>query len=396
MTGLFNVDGVFQWFEHGCGEAARKIDRCPKEEIRFSPEAVIDTVVNEFADGPIGVDFSQMEVVGEIEEMSGHLVGMQVTVRAPYSGRPDLITLRPSTTRGAPARGAEVKDGYVWAILGPLPKPESAKSFIDKFRTDVTDHAGWLNSDIERCRNDMRNFCHDRVMGRKRNLDAAAAATEALAIPVVPKPNEQRTIPVTRKAMRMVDRPTGPTSDPALQEEVYEDIIRTVTAFGRSEARLPKVASRFDEQDQRDMLLFVLNSNYEGSARGEVFNFKGKTDILIPHQDRNAFIAECKIWKGQAAFREALDQLLGYLAWNDTKAAIVLFIKDGNPSEIIKKASAVLNEMCDVARPPAELESRQDFLFSSTVDRSRKIQLAFLPIVVVPPASSTDRSTTPG
>jgi hypothetical protein len=52
---------------------------------------------------------------------------------------------------------------------------------------------------------------------------------------------------------------------------------------------------------------------------------QGKTDILIRIDGKNIFIAECKFWTGPKGFTETIDQLLGYLSWRDTKAAIVMF-----------------------------------------------------------------------
>ncbi|MER7149859.1 hypothetical protein [Streptomyces lydicus] len=68
---------------------------------------------------------------------------------------------------------------------------------------------------------------------------------------------------------------------------------------------------------------------------GEVFNNTGKTDISIRSADRHVFIGECKIWKSPQGITEALDQLLKYLTWRDTKAALVLFIRSGTPSDVI-------------------------------------------------------------
>jgi hypothetical protein len=65
-----------------------------------------------------------------------------------------------------------------------------------------------------------------------------------------------------------------------------------------------------------------LNGVFEGQATGETFNFQGKTDILIRAQGKNIFIAECKFWKGEKVFLETIDQLLSYLSWRDSKAAI--------------------------------------------------------------------------
>ncbi|MBC7894618.1 MAG: hypothetical protein H7066_04345, partial [Cytophagaceae bacterium] len=70
----------------------------------------------------------------------------------------------------------------------------------------------------------------------------------------------------------------------------------------------------------RDHFLVQLNGQYQGGATGETFNYEGKTDILIRDGDRNVFIAECKIWKGETELLKAVDQILAYLHWRDTKA----------------------------------------------------------------------------
>ncbi len=90
------------------------------------------------------------------------------------------------------------------------------------------------------------------------------------------------------------------------------------------------MTAHLDEEKIRDLLLVFLNAQYEGDAAGEVFNAAGKTDILIRVGDRNVFIAECKIWKGPKTIRDALGQLLSYLTWRDTKAALLVFIRIGD------------------------------------------------------------------
>ena len=95
------------------------------------------------------------------------------------------------------------------------------------------------------------------------------------------------------------------------------------------------------EESLRDVLLVVLNNQF-GPAGGETFSRSGKTDILIPYQGESGvvFIAECKWWHGSAKFTRAIDQLLGYLTWRDTKAALVLFIDRLDATAAITKAAA--------------------------------------------------------
>jgi hypothetical protein len=49
---------------------------------------------------------------------------------------------------------------------------------------------------------------------------------------------------------------------------------------------------------------------------------------LIRHEAANAFVAECKFWSGSKALLKTTEQVLGYLTWRDSKAAIVLFVRN--------------------------------------------------------------------
>src|SRR5207253_7059486 len=79
-----------------------------------------------------------------------------------------------------------------------------------------------------------------------------------------------------------------------------------------------------------------------GQATGETFNFEGKADILIRAEGKNIFIAECKFWRGPESFREALEQLLGYATWRDSKLALVIFNRDRQFSSVLEKIPEVV------------------------------------------------------
>ena len=106
--------------------------------------------------------------------------------------------------------------------------------------------------------------------------------------------------------------------------------------------RNPVTFSSLREEAIRDHFLLQLNGYYEGSATGETFNASGKTDILIRVGDRNIFIAECKFWRGSAEFNNAVDQLLRYLSWRDTKCALVIFNKTKDSSSVRNKMHGVM------------------------------------------------------
>lgn len=65
-----------------------------------------------------------------------------------------------------------------------------------------------------------------------------------------------------------------------LTDDVYQDIVHTIEQMTRAMERTPTDA-RSGEEEIRDLILFVLNANYEGNVRGEVFNKNGKTDLLL-------------------------------------------------------------------------------------------------------------------
>jgi hypothetical protein len=91
------------------------------------------------------------------------------------------------------------------------------------------------------------------------------------------------------------------------------------------------------EKVLRFHFLVQLNGVFEGQATGETFNFQGKTDILIRVDEKSIFIAECKFWKGENSFIETIDQLLSYLSWRDTKAAMVVFNRNADFSDVLAK-----------------------------------------------------------
>ena len=149
------------------------------------------------------------------------------------------------------------------------------------------------------------------------------------------------------------------------------------------------MSAKLDEEEVRDLLLVLLNAQFEGKAAGEVFNCTGKTDILIREGDRNVFIGECKIFAPknkqsvEHVVADALDQLLGYLTWRDTKAALILLIRDADVSTVVGKALATISGHSNHKRPgQISSEERHDFVLHAQGDANREIRLAFLPFLI--------------
>lgn len=169
-----------------------------------------------------------------------------------------------------------------------------------------------------------------------------------------------------------------------LAEADYEAALGVLRNSRNALERSPSMTARLNEEQIRDLLLVNLNAQFEGKAGGEVFNGEGKTDILIREGDRNIFIGECKIWKGPKSIRDALHQLLDvYLVWRDTKAALLLFIRSGHVTEVIKKSIAEIEANPNFKRRGRhDSDERVDFVLHASEDPAREIQLAFLPFAL--------------
>jgi hypothetical protein len=84
--------------------------------------------------------------------------------------------------------------------------------------------------------------------------------------------------------------------------------------------------------------------------------------------------------EGLKTISDTLDQLLGYLTWRDTKAALLLFIRSGAPGDVMPKAIAKFREHPNYKRDGQHsTEERHVFVFHANGDTSREIKIAFLP-----------------
>ena len=112
-----------------------------------------------------------------------------------------------------------------------------------------------------------------------------------------------------------------------LDDPRYFEIIDYIIRLGRDFENYPELNENFNEERYRNYFLPFLNSVSPGySAKGEVFHRKGKTDILVwDSNGATLFVAECKIWRGEAYLLEGVTQLLTrYVNWRDEKTALIV------------------------------------------------------------------------
>jgi len=71
-------------------------------------------------------------------------------------------------------------------------------------------------------------------------------------------------------------------------------------------------------------------------------NYNSFKTFVFSIENSNVFVAECKFWNGEAKFMETIGQILGYLTWRDSKAAIVLFVKNQDFTSVINAVKEAL------------------------------------------------------
>jgi len=164
-------------------------------------------------------------------------------------------------------------------------------------------------------------------------------------------------------------------AEPGIRDEDYNHILDVIRHEGRSFEATPRTFAKHDEEELRDIILAHLNGHYQGQATGESFRKTGKTDIRIEDQNRAAFIAECKVWRGESELGKALEQLLGYLTSRDCKVALIVFnMRNTRFSELQTKLSeAMTSHLLYLNKVSGQQPGEWRFQMRSVEDKNRLI-----------------------
>lgn len=318
-----------------------------------------------------------------------------IVIAVPFDGDSEIFSLclgRPFRKPLVRVEGGELRLGWT----GRIHTSAESAAVRAEVRRYFDKQLGRTEKCLSLCRGNidwhnarLRRMVGSAVAQRKASLMADRRLEADLGYPVRQRPEAPRfAVPVARRKIETLRRPAASApSQPewVLPDTQYEQALAVLRNARNALERSQSMTVHLKEERIRDLLLVILNGQFEGAAAGEVFNAAGRTDILIRAEDRNVFIAECKIWGGPAKFRAALDQLLSYLTWRDTKAALLLFIRHGeSPTEAIGKAVKEIegHPNCKRTLGTSEDGERYDFVLHAAGDLNREIRLAFLPFAL--------------
>jgi len=303
----------------------------------------------------------------------------------PFTGDAALLNCRPSQWCSMWPH-AKVERGNIVVLIRRHDRDGVAiKQEFNRELSLIKEYLGWQRPDIDRWNQGLPGWVGQQVTARRDKLVADKKLVTDLGFKVVRRGESAASaaVPIQRKQVIPPLPPARPGAvtapDPALDTAVYEEILSTLDGMSVVMERNPSAFATIDEETLRTHFLVPLNSNFRGMATGETFNAAGKTDILIKHQDRILFIAECKFWKGPQSLTDAITQLLSYTTWRETKAAILLFSRKKDFSAVLAQIPQVFAQHPNYVRKENYAKSTGfRFILRSPHDAQRHLTVTLL------------------
>jgi hypothetical protein len=305
-----------------------------------------------------------------------------VAYHIPFEGDASLLRCAPSTrlmwTTDVAISGASISFDVVNFSNNPELIKGEAESTIKNLKTQH----GYLTQQVDAFNEQLDTRVRELVSLRKGELLKRSNLLDSLGVPIRRTSDiaQSFAVPITRKSL--IVKPSAPSAkfqpEPTISDADYRAILEVVHDLGVNMERLPSIYTGKDEEALRDLLVMQLSPHF-ASVTGETFNKSGKTDVLIRHDGQNVFIAECKFWRGPKAHLATIDQILSYLTWRDSKAAIVSFIQNKELAPVLEHIRPITAEHpCFVKDRGAIKPGWFQFELHMANDQTRRVFLAVL------------------
>ncbi len=304
----------------------------------------------------------------------------------PFIGNQKLLNLRASTySMNAPLIMVE-QNCICFKIIKFNQDAQQIKQETEQIIQNIESQNRYLTRDIEEFNASIRQYASKIFDERKAHLLNKNDIIASLGVPLRASGNESSTfsVPIQRtKAIASKPKPQvtekGYIPEPAIDATIYNQILKVIHDVGKQFERLPSTYRGKEEEDLRDHILLMLEPNFEGSATGETFNKSGKTDILLKHEGENVFIAELKYWNGKEGFLKTITQLLGYLTWRDSKAAVIMFVRNKNFTTVLDTVKECISDHENYLGFVSEQEEGwRHYRFHINGDRNREVKLSVM------------------
>jgi hypothetical protein len=283
-----------------------------------------------------------------------YVAGNKTVIAVPFDGDSGFFKIRPKSYTLNPPRGEITKNEILLTYVRTDQNGEAIKQEYQRSVASIKQYLDSLSHSAAEFNKQLEGFVTSQLKARKDRLLADAGMTAEIGLPLRKREQTPLTysVPVNRRVPKIEQlKPSGAFQpEPVLATEDYEEILVMELS--------PHAFYNMGAEDLRSHFLVQLNGVFEGQATGETFNFQGKTDILIRVDGKNVFIAECKFWKGERALLDTLDQLLSYLSWRDTKAAVLVFNRNADFSAVLAKIRDSVPKHPPLQTPPGRIRGQ--------------------------------------
>lgn len=293
----------------------------------------------DYQDGLVDVRYDPLRWIDD-KSRPAMVPGEHIEVRIPFEGESELFYTKPNQFTMSPPRAVVEGNELVLRFQSPADAPLDVRPQVDRTLADIERYLGWQKGVIDSHNASLPGAARQAIEKLRARLLAQSERAASLGIPIKRRDGAPTTyaVPTNRKKAAPSLPPTSTAQfvpEPAWAMEQYEHALKIMQDMTLVMERSPGAFKTMDEEALRQHFLVQLNGQFEGKATGETFNMSGKTDILLREGERNVFIAECKFWKGPKGFGEAIDQLLGYATWRDSKTAILVFNRGTETSTVL-------------------------------------------------------------
>ncbi|WP_459011585.1 hypothetical protein [Roseivivax sp. CAU 1753] len=312
-----------------------------------------------------------------------HMAGTSLDVEIPYSGNKVGFDIQPTTWSTGKPRANVAGNVLKFSIVGTDLTEDSVRREIERRISALTEHIGWLENDAKGYNASLDALATQTIERRKEKLLKDKSLVAGLGFKMKARPGQSETFAapnVRRKIRPATPKPTASRQafkpEPTLTDQDYEHILTVLENMVGVMEQSPGAFREIDEESLRTHFLVQLNGHFSGDATGETFNYEGKTDILIKVDGKNIFIGECKFWTGEKGYLETLDQVLSYLSWRDTKAAVLVFSRNKDFTGVLSKIEESTAKHPSFKKQVSKRsESSWTYLFGHKDDANREISI---------------------
>jgi hypothetical protein len=313
-----------------------------------------------------------------------YVTASEVEVEIPFSGEAEAFKIQPNPYTLSPPRAKILGTNVTFSIAGTNLQADSVRREIESVVGSIQSSLTDLRTNVSGLNSQLFGQAKSAIEARRAKLLASKNMVASLGFKMKERSGVPKTFiaPEVRRKITPVMPPasTAPFKpEPALSTEDYEHILGVMQDMIQVMELSPSAFHSVDEEALRSHFLVQLNGHYQGHATGETFNYEGKTDILVRSEGKNIFIAECKFWFGPKKLVDAIDQLLSYSSWRDTKTAIVVVNRNRDFSKVLAAIPEAVRLHPQYKRDlQGSKETVFRYLFANRDDRNRELFLTVL------------------